>query len=197
MLLPEKCIYWPAQQTLILSDWHIGKSAHFRSQGIPLPEGALNLEMKIFTELLQVHEIKTVVFLGDVFHAQSNSATQKWLEWIQNFPLHFIFIEGNHDTNLVASESGIIWYPYWEKEGVFFRHIADEKLTSPTLSGHWHPGVRIHGTGKQQMTFPCFYQKNNHLILPSFGLMTGANPMPGKNATAYAIVSKKIREINL
>ena len=38
-LLPEKAIYWPAQQALLIADVHFGKAAAYRSLGQPVPQG--------------------------------------------------------------------------------------------------------------------------------------------------------------
>ena len=39
LLLPERALWWPQQKALVLSDVHFGKSATFRENGIPVPEG--------------------------------------------------------------------------------------------------------------------------------------------------------------
>ena len=38
-LLPEKALYWPAQQALLIADVHFGKAAAYRSLGQPVPQG--------------------------------------------------------------------------------------------------------------------------------------------------------------
>ena len=47
VLSPERCMFWEDQQTLILSDMHIGKTAHFRKAGIAVPQ-------QVFQEDLQL-----------------------------------------------------------------------------------------------------------------------------------------------
>ena len=39
LLLPEKAVYWPAEQMLIVADIHFGKAASFRALGVPVPRG--------------------------------------------------------------------------------------------------------------------------------------------------------------
>ena len=38
-LLPERCIFWRETGILILADLHLGKAAHLRHHGMPVPEG--------------------------------------------------------------------------------------------------------------------------------------------------------------
>ena len=41
-LLPEKALYWPAQQALLIADVHFGKAAAYRSLGQPVPQGTVS-----------------------------------------------------------------------------------------------------------------------------------------------------------
>ena len=36
-LLPQKGVWWPAESMLIVSDLHLAKAEHFRSQGLAVP----------------------------------------------------------------------------------------------------------------------------------------------------------------
>jgi metallophosphoesterase superfamily enzyme len=49
-------------------------------------------------------------------------------------------------------------------------------VTSPdgyVLSGHIHPGVWLHGAGRQFERFPCFWFSAQTAVLPAFGEFTG------------------------
>jgi hypothetical protein len=37
LLLPQKAVYWPRAQMLIVADIHFGKAASFRALGVPVP----------------------------------------------------------------------------------------------------------------------------------------------------------------
>jgi hypothetical protein len=62
-LSPERCIYWEEQQTLVLSDMHIGKSAHFRKAGIAIPQQVFQEDLHGFFQ--QVH-ILIIILIGFV-----------------------------------------------------------------------------------------------------------------------------------
>ena len=38
ILAPERAVFWPARQTLLVADARFGKSASFRARGVPVPE---------------------------------------------------------------------------------------------------------------------------------------------------------------
>ena len=51
LLCNQKVMFWEAQSMLILSDMHIGKSAHFRKNGIAIPNSVLKNDLnKLSTE---------------------------------------------------------------------------------------------------------------------------------------------------
>ena len=37
VLLPAKAVWWPAESMLVVSDLHLAKAEHFRSQGLAVP----------------------------------------------------------------------------------------------------------------------------------------------------------------
>jgi metallophosphoesterase superfamily enzyme len=56
-----------------------------------------------------------------------------------------------------------------------------------------HPGIVLHGMGKQSLRFPCFYFTHDHCILPAFSRFTGTAPVDAKKGTSvYAIVDQSL-----
>jgi metallophosphoesterase superfamily enzyme len=54
--------------------------------------------------------------------------------------------------------------------------FAHEPAPSPdgyVLAGHIHPGVILHGAGRQREKLRCFYFGREYAILPAFGSLTG------------------------
>ena len=58
-------MYWERENTLILSDIHIGKTAHFRKHGIPMPDDVLQNDLKRLKQLIQHFKAKTLLVVGD------------------------------------------------------------------------------------------------------------------------------------
>jgi metallophosphoesterase superfamily enzyme len=62
-----------------------------------------------------------------------------------------------------------------------------------SFCGHLHPGVVLHGLGKQSLRFPCFYFTKDHCILPAFSRFTGTAQVDAKKAASvYAIVDQAL-----
>ena len=65
--------------------------------------------------------------------------------------------------------------------GATLTHVGDSfddpantrRLDGYVLAGHIHPGVRLHGAGKQSVRLPCFWFGARTAVLPAFGEFTG------------------------
>ena len=73
VLTNQRAIYWNKESALILSDLHIGKTAHFRRHGIPMPDDILQKDLLRLEELISHFEVKTLLIVGDLFHAETNT----------------------------------------------------------------------------------------------------------------------------
>lgn len=202
-LLMERAIFWAQKKTLILADLHLGKTAHFRKAGIPLPQQMIDKELQQLITL--IHEInpKRVLFLGDLFHSDLNNSWFDFTSWMRKEAKRkFILVKGNHDivhpnqyilTNLTVQDHiqegdfGFIHDP---------DHIGQKGLYY--FAGHIHPGVKIRTGGRQSVILPCFHVSDTKTILPAFGLFTGCVPqIAGKNERFYAVSRKGIINVNV
>src|SRR5690606_41391569 len=97
-LLPERALLLPDYKTLIIADWHLGKSTHFRKAGIFMPAASADKDVLRIQSLLDRYAVDTLVFLGDLFHSDLNS---EWLMFARfrmaNPSVQFILTRGNHD----------------------------------------------------------------------------------------------------
>src|ERR1700744_4407493 len=69
MLLPEKVVFLPESDTLLVADLHIGKATTFRQLGVPVPAGTTDESMSTLTRLVRRLDVKRIVFLGDFLHS--------------------------------------------------------------------------------------------------------------------------------
>jgi len=193
ILNKERSIYWAAQKMLIISDLHIGKSAHFRKHGIQVPSGIGEGDLQRLARLIDLYDPQTLLITGDMFHHKSNSDVTAFSEWRKEFSkLKFQLIKGNHDQ-LSVLEYASLNIELIQKElicGPFqFIHERPE-LTDAiyAISGHIHPGVTLYGKARQRLNFPCFYFGENYAVLPAFSAFTGLSRIqPQKNDRFYAI----------
>ena len=179
-LLPEKAIHWPAEDTLFIADPHFGKTATFRTAGIPVSDENSKDDCRKLLTLYQQTQSKKIVFLGDFLHARqgrSESVKNLLLEWRSNCPqLEVHLVRGNHDR-----QSGDPWPELeivchdepWILKSWQCRHHPIEDPELPHLAGHLHPGFALRGKARAGIRSACFQVSENRIILPAFGSFTG------------------------
>lgn len=198
LLLPQKAMYRPAKQQLILSDLHLGKAAHFRKNGIPLPTPTKSTDLENLQELINHLQPKKIILLGDLFHSDYNT---EWLLFQQflnhNNLLSFVLVKGNHDVlkKEVYNIQNLVVVDKIDEPDFIFTHHPIKKSTRINFCGHIHPALKVTGKAKQSITFPCFYFGANNFIFPAFGSLTGLCVLkPEKDATYYLVSLNRVVE---
>lgn len=197
----ERAIYWPAKQTLIISDLHIGKSAHFRRNGIPVPATLGRKDLNRITKLTQLYNTVNLIITGDMFHNKMNSDVEEFRAWrLEHASLNIHLIKGNHDDLKPEDYAGLNIEIYQHELLIHpFRFIHDKPQTSDeyfNITGHIHPGVTVYGKARQQLRLPCFYFSNTCAVLPAFSAFTGlSNIKPEQGDVFYAITPTKVLEV--
>jgi DNA ligase-associated metallophosphoesterase len=205
-LSPERSIFWEDEKRLIVSDIHFGKSGHFRKEGIGIPQTVFKEDLQRLISQIQFFQPKELIVVGDFFHSRMNNEIglfEKWRKDLSYLPIHLV--RGNHDilnnqwyteNEIVLQEAGMELHPF------SFLHeppvIKKEKAAvQPYLfTGHIHPGIRVEGTAKQSLRFPCFYFGEHYAVLPAFGRFTGLHAVkPGRKDKVFAIVNNSIIEL--
>ena len=164
LLSANRTIFWEQEKALILSDLHIGKSGHFRKNGIGIPQNMLSEDMhRLFAEI-QFFQPKKLIIVGDLFHSHSNKEHDLFLKWrndLKDTEVHLVM--GNHDILKKDwyEEAGIILHTGSLAIGalIFTHDICEAGDLDNTycFSGHIHPGIIMKGIGKQLLRLPCFY----------------------------------------
>lgn len=203
LLSADRCIFWEEQQTLILSDLHLGKAGHFRKSGIAIPQAVFKEDMQRLVTLFQHFKPKQVIIIGDMFHSESNKEHDFFLKWRMDFatvPIHLV--KGNHD--ILKKEwyalAHITIHPCEMVIGDFvFVHDVDD-CTAPNkgyvFSGHIHPSITVRGLGKQALKFPCYYFSKQYAVLPAFSKFTGTYAIePKAGESVFALVKQSIISI--
>ena len=151
---PERCLYWEEQRTLIVSDLHLGKSGHFRKEGIAVPQSVYKADLQRLIAQLYDFKAEKLLIVGDMTHSRSNKELELFLKWRNDFPgLPFELVRGNHDIleDQWYRDAGITLHEKQLQIGSFlFRHEKDpEHVNDVTengpyiFSGHVHPGIRL------------------------------------------------------
>ncbi|MGD1848354.1 MAG: ligase-associated DNA damage response endonuclease PdeM [Salibacteraceae bacterium] len=198
-LHPLKGLFWPRENTLMLADLHLGKAAHFRKEGIAVPRQAEQQNLHRLGQLVASFKVERVLFLGDLFHSRYNASWESFGHWMQEFShIDFELVIGNHDilapvdyqrVGLKIHQGGLVCGPFL---------LTHEPLEKPhqkgfNLAGHWHPGARLRGRGRQHLSLPCFYFNRFQGVLPAFGAFTGKMAVkPERGDRIFVVTDQEI-----
>jgi len=180
-LHPYKAIHWPGQKALLLSDLHLGKGAHFRKAGIPVPMGVTDDNFNRLRKLIARFQPTRILLLGDLFHSDHNHVWRTFCDFTHAYDtIDFELVPGNHDIMPPAAyaEARLILRPeIYVVEGLCLSHhpLEAEHIPDGTYNiyGHIHPCVRLVDTAGNGMKLPAFFFGSSGGILPAFGAFTG------------------------
>ncbi len=198
----ERAIYFPKHQILAISDLHLGKSAHFRQAGVPVPASVAQRDLTRLDEILQKYKPTTLLINGDMFHHGLNADIDEFYQWRKNYQqTNFLLVKGNHDRLAQADYATMdiqIHEPSFCLDPFCFIHDAP-KCTEEELypiSGHIHPGVTIVGRAKQRLKFPCFYFGKDYAVMPAFSVFTGLYNIRSKvGEQVFAVTKESVVEV--
>lgn len=201
VLLPQKAAFWKEQQTLLISDLHIGKIAHFRKAGIAIPQHAVRHNFIRLDALMNgTHDVQRILFTGDLFHSDVNREWDDFCDWRDRYDgVDMQIVLGNHDRlpdhfcdafRITVHQKELLIPPF-----TFAHHPRSTFKTEDeyVISGHLHPVIRLSGKANQQLMLPCFYFGAQQAVLPSFGYFTGGYIIdPGPEDEVIAIAQDRL-----
>lgn len=188
-------IFWEEEKILLIADVHFGKVAHFRKNGIAIPQVAAEKNIRDLNEVLDFFPVEKVFFLGDLFHSSKNTEWTLFEEWCRNCSAEITLIAGNHDI-IQRRHYEVLHIQVVEEvvlAGFLFTHFPSERPGHFVFCGHVHPGIKLRGTGRQSMSLACFFQTQQQMILPAFGAFTGKHLLrPKEEDVVYAIAQESV-----
>jgi DNA ligase-associated metallophosphoesterase len=201
-LLPEKALFLPETNTLVIADIHLGKATHFRKNGISIPSQSSEKDYMRLNELIERKQPQRIIVLGDLFHSTHNSEWNLFCEFVAyRSGIRFMLIIGNHD---------ILDRKYYQKlclevvehslelQDLLLSHEPLKRVPDGfiNVAGHIHPGFVLQGRGRQNIKLPCFYSLPNQLIMPAFGSLTGLYTLERTmDSDIYVIANDKVIEV--
>jgi DNA ligase-associated metallophosphoesterase len=196
-----RALFWEEQQLLVISDLHVGKSSHFRKNGLPVPREVGRSNFWRLSGLILDFRPREVLFLGDLSHSSHNKEWNDFVDVRQNFEeIKFSLVPGNHDILDLEDyqKANIELLPEVHQVGAFyFSHdqLAKEQIPLGVINvfGHIHPGVRMSGSGRQSLRLSCFYIYENQFVMPAFGDFTGKHLIrPRKGSSVFVTTEKEV-----
>ncbi len=203
MLLPEKCIFLPESDTLLVADVHIGKALSFRALGVPVPGGTTGETLAVLTSLVRRLVLRRIVFLGDFLHSARShapatmAAVAQWRS--EHADLALTLVRGNHDDRAgdPPARLGIeaVDEPLMQG-GLALCHHPRPHAGAYVLAGHLHPCVNVSGRARDWLRLPCFWFGAHVGVLPAFGAFTGMQSIrtaPGERV--FAATPQQVFEV--
>ncbi len=186
-------IHWPERNTLIISDLHVGKSTHFRKNGLPLGPENFENDVGKLSAMLDSLRVEEVLLLGDVFHSTSNWEHDVFHQFLTERKEKFVLIAGNHDRHSLKNDpttaSHFSKVVHRMPLGPFlFSHEPIEQGDLFNFCGHLHPAFRLKGKGRQSIKARCFVLGKRQCILPAFGALNGSALVEPKQSEAEVLL---------
>jgi DNA ligase-associated metallophosphoesterase len=192
----ERALAWPARSTVVVADVHLGKDGTFRRAGIALPAGLMLADLERLGRLVERHQARRLLVLGDFVHAPPAAADPMLAalaQWCAARPaLSLEVVIGNHDRPSAAAPLSrlVHWHAEGLREGPFeWRHAAAD-TTDPAahqVCGHVHPALRLRD-GPHSLRVPVFALESRRLTLPAFGGFTGGSTPEAYDSTRFFAV---------
>ena len=171
----EGALAWPARQALLVADLHLEKASWFARLGQFLPPYDLHATLTALACEVDRTDARRLYCLGDSFHdafgCERLPASARELLTGLTSKLDWVWIVGNHDPGF-ADHCGGRLEDELEVGGIVLRHAAVRSEPRPEISGHFHPKLRVHLSGRR-VSRRCFVASPTKLILPAFGSLTG------------------------
>lgn len=180
VLLPDRAIWIPERQMVIVADLHWGKAAAFRAAFVPVPSGTTTSDLARLTRVLHDTAATHLVVLGDLLHARTGRHVDTLAEigaWRDaHDAIEMTLVRGNHDVHagdppellrITCVNAPYVIGPFI---GV---HEPEERPDGYVLSGHLHPCVSVRGRGRQHAKLAAFVFGPRVGVLPAFSSFTG------------------------
>lgn len=168
-------LYWPREETLVVSDLHLEKGSHYAARGVLLPPYDSRTTLRRLSVAVRDFAPKRVISLGDAFHdadaeARMDEGDADILGALTS-ECDWIWILGNHDPRPPARFSGAV-----ETEAQIgclrFHHEPSPGLAPGEVAGHLHPAARVR-LESRIVRRRCFVSDGTRLVMPAFGAYAG------------------------
>ena len=180
MLMPEKCVFLPESDTLLVADASIGKAVRFGALGDPVPGGTTGETLALLSSLVRRLAVRRIVFLGDFLHSARShapatmAAVTQWRD--EHAELELTLVRGNQDDPVGDPPDRLGIEPVDEPlmhGGLALCHHPRPQADAYVLAGHLHPCVSVGGRAHDWLRLPCYWFTPQLGVLPAFGAFTG------------------------
>lgn len=185
-LLPERALFLPESDTLLIADAHLGSAE----------------SLAVLSGLVRRLEVARIVFLGDFLHAAraepgALDAVLRWRE--RHAALELTQVRSRLDTRIVEPPVALDIQAFDEPlmhRGLALCHRPQPVDGAFVLAGNVYPCVSIGGRGHDWHRLPCFWFSPHLCVLPAFGTFTGMQAIrPTQGERIFAAAGNRVFEL--
>lgn len=201
--LIDLALFLKKENTLILSDFHIGYDENLNKGGVLIPRFQFKDIMERLKKIIKNKKFKTIIINGDLKDEFGTISSSEWkqtlelLDFLSEHTEKIILIKGNHDILLrpIADKRNIELKEYHKIDDMFITHghkifdTIDFTKSKIVIIGNEHPAISLSKEGRKE-TFKCFlvgkWKKKTLIVLPSFNPITiGSDVLKEKFLSPY------------
>ncbi len=171
----EGALWWPDEETLVVSDLHFEKGSSYAARGVMLPPYDTRATLRRLAAVIGRVKPARVISLGDAFHdggaeARMEEADAGLLQSLVG-ATEWIWVLGNHDPAPPKRFKGDV-VAVKRLGRLVFRHEPTEGAAPGEIAGHHHPCARVRTETRIQRR-RCFATDGARLVMPAFGAYAG------------------------
>lgn len=176
-LLPDVtgALYWPEEDTLIVSDLHFEKNPAFAKRGVNLPPHDTSSTLTVLEGLFRFYRPWRVVVLGDSFQDEDASLRLSAGETTRLKALtlnsEWVWVSGKNDPEPPKDFGGEAAENF-SIGSLVLRHEPGAPGTIGEIAGYLHPAARVMSRGRH-IRRKCFLSDKDRIVLPALGAFTG------------------------
>jgi len=196
ILLPERALWIPSFDAVLVADLHWGKAAAFRAAQVPVPVGTTASDLSRLSQVLERTAARQLVVLGDLLHARAGRSVHTfgtiaaWRE--RHRDVTMLLVRGNHDDAAgdPPPELGIHCTDLAWRAGPFVGiHEPEPSTEGYVIGGHLHPHVTLRGRGRSHTRLPAFVFGPTRAVLPAFSAFTGGGMYEPRAGDALYLIA--------
>ncbi len=180
---PWPAVYMESEDTLIMSDLHLGIEGYLEDEGIFLPRSVSRSTADIVYRAIEDYQPEKVIFNGDLKHSFGLLKTVEWRELTKFFSrlrdeygVKVYVVRGNHDNYLGVLLDKFGYEMVERYDGGYYSVIHGHKdydpdeLNEVVIIGHEHPSIVVRDESGGKYRYKCFlwgdYGDKKILVLP-------------------------------
>jgi hypothetical protein len=196
-------LYWPAEDTLAVSDLRLEKGSYLSETNVVLPPFDTTSAFDKLEQALDRYNPARVIALGDSFCGEGSLCPHD-VDWLHDL-MHgreWYWIMGPNSAPPPEGVGGAV-APHVTLSGIKFRHEPVKAPVSQEIAGRMHPVATI-SENDYTVSGRCFVSNGVRIVLPSVGqygrgenvLGDAFEPLLGRNGLfVWVVAHERVRQV--